>query len=175
MRNKFEVLVHYICDKRSDRPDTLGKVKLNKAAWLSDRASYLLNLKAITEETYIKRQYGPVALNMGPTLDKLAKAGDLAIRGVDYFGYQKYVYYTLTKPDLRVFSPEEIDIINDVIDYVCDKHTASSISFESHDIIWQSAAIGEELPLYTVFAANPGELTETDVAWANEEAARLGL
>lgn len=175
MSDKFKSLVHYICDKRSDRPDTLGKVKLNKIAWLSDRLSYLYYRQPITDEIYVKLQFGPVARNMVTTLNELAHDRDLVIRGTKYFGYNKFEYFTLTKPDPSKFSSREIDIVNDAIGYVCDQNTASSISLESHDVVWKAANLGEELPLYTVFATNPGELTESDLAWANSEAERLDL
>ena len=55
---------------------------------------------------------------------------------------------------------------------VCDEHTARSIRKKSHDRAWELAEIGEHLPLYTALAV-PGELTEKDMQWADEQIARL--
>ena len=37
------------------------------------------------------------------------------------------------------------------------------ISEETHNEIWEIAAIGEEIPLYTIYAANLGEINEIDI------------
>jgi hypothetical protein len=48
------------------------------------------------------------------------------------------------------------------------------ISDKTHDIIWQLAELGEEIPQPAMLASRLGEVTEDDVAWAREtiEAAR---
>ena len=52
-----------------------------------------------------------------------------------------------------------------MISYVCNEHTATSISEQSHDHIWKAAEDGEELPLFTVFA-KPGIVTDDEREWA---------
>jgi hypothetical protein len=58
---------------------------------------------------------------------------------------------------------------------MCQKHTASSMSELSHDIIWEAAEIGEEIPLYTYFASRFGEINEEDIQWAKSRAKQLGM
>ena len=48
-------------------------------------------------------------------------------------------------------------------------HTATSISEETHDLIWSLAQMGEEIPYETVFASRTSEIDETDVAWIRDE------
>lgn len=175
MADKFKALVHYVCDRRSERPHSLEKTKLNKVAWLSDMLAYLRFGRPITNEVYIKRQFGPVARSMEETLQALKREGALASRGTEYFGYPKFEYMTLKHPDISGFTPEEISLIDEVIERICDGHTASSISQLTHDAIWECAGIGEELPLYTAFASVAGEITEDDLAWASTEVERLEL
>jgi hypothetical protein len=67
-----------------------------------------------------------------------------------------------------VFSETEREIIDNVIAWVCDAHTATSISDLSHDAIWEAADEGEEIPLYAVLAATPGAITQADMDWADK-------
>jgi len=163
-KEKFKRLVHYICAKCVD-PSTLGAVKLNKALWAADFSAYLQWGEPITGASYVKRQFGPVPNAILSALRELELERALSIREADFFGYDKREFFALTKPDLAVFSAREISLVDQVIAYVCGEHTAKSISKLSHDDIWELAAIGEEIPYYTVFS-RPAEITETDIEWA---------
>ena len=163
-RTKLKALVHYICWKAED-PSTLGAVKLNKALWVSDFSAYLNWGEPITGATYIKRQYGPVPGEVLSVLSELEQEGSISIRDKPFFGYEKREFFALTQPDISSFSAKEISLVDRAFHYVCEQHTAKSISDLSHDDIWELASIGEEIPYYTVFA-RPAEITETDIEWA---------
>lgn len=163
--NKFKALVQYICFKCED-PSKLGATKLNKVLWLADVAAYLHFGKPITGETYIKRQFGPVPPNILRAVHDLEREGVLATRIAEMGGYQQRQFFALKEPDISMFSPREISLVDDVIRYVCENHTATSISRASHDDIWQMAEIGEELPYQAFFVSHLGEIDEADVAWA---------
>ena len=173
-KRKFKALIHYVCDRCSEEPHKLGAVKLNKVAWHADTLAYRMHGDSITGETYVKRQFGPTAKHMLPILGELQKAGAIAIRDVSYYGYDKAEYIALRRADVAVFAPEEVDIINMMIRYVCDENTAASISAKTHDRIWQLADIGEPIPYYAVFAGRAEEITEATHRWAHAEAERLG-
>jgi hypothetical protein len=162
---KLKALVHYICYKCHD-PSVLGATKLNKILWYSDVIAFAQTGKPITPETYTKQQFGPVPKHILKIVEELADQKDLAVREVDYHDYPKKEFIALTKPDISKFTPEEISLVDDVIDVVCHKHTATSISMASHDTIWELAEIGEELPLYAALASDLGEITAADVKWA---------
>lgn len=162
--DKFKALVHYICWKCAD-PSTLGAVKLNKALWVSDFSAYLQWGEPITGSRYVKRQYGPVPTEVLSALRDLEAERSISIRETQFFGYDKREFFALTKPDLAVFSAKEISLVDQAIAYVCQEHTARSISELSHDDIWELASIGEEIPYYTVFS-RPAEITEADIEWA---------
>lgn len=91
------------------------------------------------------------------------------IRNVSFHGFPKKEFISLKEPVLDdEFTADEISIVDDVVDAICRNHTAVSISRLSHDDIWEMAAIGEELPIYVALAER-GEITEEDVAWADEK------
>ena len=173
---KLTMLMHYIIWKCQD-PTTLGATKLNKTLLYSDIFSYVERGKSITDVVYIKRQFGPVPnpKDFLQARDKLENDGKIAITKNLYHGMPQYQFVALQRPDISMFTPEEISIVDIVIEEMCQKHTASSMSELSHDIIWETAEIGEEIPLYTFFASRIGEINEKDIQWAKSQAKHLGI
>jgi hypothetical protein len=169
---KFDALVHYVCAKCED-PSTLGATKLNKIMWYCDIGSFLFFGKPMTGANYVKRQFGPVPKQIMASRQRLAARGAIIERDAPLHGYNQRQFIALTKPDLSRFSGDEISLVDDVINTVSNRHTAASISQLTHDHIWEAAEIGEELPLYTVFAARRGEIDESDLAWGKAEMIRL--
>jgi hypothetical protein len=171
-RDKFKTLVHYVCWK-VDNPVRLGAVKLNKVLWFSDLATYLYFNNAITGARYVKRQFGPVPAAILPVVEELKNEGSIAVRDVDYHNKPKREFFALKRPDIRCFSSDEISVVDLIIEAVCDRHTAASISELTHNESWEIAEVGEELPLYTVFSAQRGEIDENDVQWADAVIGRV--
>jgi hypothetical protein len=166
---RFKTLVHYVCDRCTD-PTKLGATKLNKALWYSDTFAYRINGRAISRDSagYVKRQFGPVPKHVLRALDELEKEGALKIREVTFFGKKKREFISLKTADTKVFDDDEQEIINQVVDQVCNGHTAVSISDLSHDAIWEAADLGEEIPLYAVLAAKAEPPTKEDYVWAEK-------
>lgn len=162
---KFKSLVQYVCSRRAHAPDTLGAVKLNKVLWLADLSAFYERGKSITGARYIKRKYGPVPAPIMPALRELQEDGILSVSNAQLYGKQKKEYIVHVPNDGSFLEPEELSIVNEVIDHVCDTHTATSVSNASHDHIWKAAEDGEEIPLFTVFA-KAGKLTDVERKWA---------
>jgi hypothetical protein len=173
---KLEMLMHYIIWKCQD-PTTLGATKLNKSLLYSDIFFYVEHGKSITDVVYIKRQFGPVPnpKDFLQARDKLEKEGKIAVTKNLYHGMPQYQFVALQRPDISMFTSDEISIVDIVVEEMCQKHTASSMSELSHDIIWEAAEIGEEIPLYTYFASRFGEINEEDIQWAKSRAKQLGM
>jgi hypothetical protein len=163
---KLKALVHYVCSKCPDR-NLLGATKLNKILWYADAISLQTRGISITKETYVKRQFGPVPKHVLQVIAKLEDEGAIAVKNTPFHNYEKREFVSLKKPNISMFTPDEISLIDDVIREICFNHTASSISLASHDRIWGLANIGDELPLETVFGSELDEITEADVKWAN--------
>jgi hypothetical protein len=161
---KFKNLVHYICAQRSSDPSSLGAVKLNKILWLSDFRAYYRLGDSITGARYVKRQFGPVPHQIMPVLNELQSEGAIEIKDVSHFGKTKKEYVVRYGASID-FRDEEKEIVDKTIKFICDGHTAASISEVSHDHIWKAAEDGEEMPYYTVFSI-PGKITEDELEWA---------
>jgi hypothetical protein len=163
-RDKFKSLVHYVCWKAGD-PAKLGAIKLNKICWLADFLAFYETDRAITDARYVRRQFGPVPSAIQPVLRELQNEGILRITEAPFHDYIKREFAPLVEPDPDVFSEKELELIDWTTQYVCNEHTAASISKASHDHIWQAAADGEEIPYFTIFAL-PGTLTDSEREWA---------
>lgn len=172
-KEKFKSLIHYICWRCHSDPSKLGAVKLNKILWLSDFISYYNSGQPITGARYVRRKFGPVPGAIVPALKELETEGALSIRDTTFHGKRKKEYAVKKKPSLKVFDEKELKLIDTVITYVCESHTAKSISEQSHDHLWESAEDGEEIPYFTIFA-KPGEIDEEDRNWANQALEAMG-
>jgi hypothetical protein len=167
MADLLKELTHYICWKVADDASKLGATKLNKALWFSDSFAYRMNGRPITNSTYIKQKYGPVPKRILSVLNELHKEEKVLIRESPYYNYIKRDFVAMKAAPSSAFSEQELWIIDHVIGWVCQEHTASSISEFSHDNVWEAAVEGEEIPLYAVLSAFDGEITEEDKEWAS--------
>lgn len=176
-RDKFDRLVHYIISSCAD-PAQLGSTKLQKILWKSDTGTYKLEARPITGATYTKRNYGPATDEFWDSRERLKKSGMIDFWRDERFAGKlaKDVYKSLTKPDVSFLSEKEKMTVDFWIKEICTKHTAKSISDDTHGYAWEIAKLGEELPLYSVFVDDlPDEPDPEGQAWAEAEVRRMRL
>jgi hypothetical protein len=168
-REKLKALVHYVA-ACCDDPALLGSIKLNKVLWVSDLWAYVGSGTPITGEHYVKQQFGPVAPSMPGILQELQAEGKLVVRRTEAHGTNKVDYIALNRPTniSEVFTADEISLVDEAIRFVCEEHTAMEISDRSHDVIWELAEIGEEIPYSAMLASRLDGVTKEDVAWARQ-------
>lgn len=164
---RLDSLVHYIC-AFVDNPSQLGATKLNKILWYSDVLAYLQRGASISHATYKKEKFGPVPKGIMASRNRLAISNRVVVRQAPFFGYAQTQLIALTRPDISMFSSEEIAFVDGVATVIRDEHSAASISLATHDKVWECAEIGEEIPLYAVLGAKLEEVTEDDLEWVNE-------
>lgn len=165
---RFKALVHYILEKCDD-PKKLGATKLNKVLWYADTFAFRSTGQTISGEThYVKRQFGPVPKKILAAINDLKSEKKILVRETEYFGKPKREYISLESADTSKFTSEEIEIVDAVLGVICDHHTAASISDMSHDLIWEAAELGEEIPVYAVLAAQAGAPSKDDMKWADQ-------
>lgn len=163
-QDRTEAVAHYII-ARAD-PNKLGAVKLNKVMWFADLEAYRRLGHTVTgQASYEKRQHGPVPNNIVRSIRRLEQSDKIATREVPTFSGIRREHVWLRKPDLSAFSADEVDILNEAIDWVCERHTARSISELSHDKLWENAEIGEQIPVGAAVVV-PDDLDGSDIAWA---------
>lgn len=163
-QDRTEAVAHYIIAR--SQPDKLGAVKLNKVMWFADLESYRRCGHTITGQlSYQKQARGPVPNNIVRALNRLRDDDKIFTREVPVAGFMRREHLWLAQPDVSVFTPEEVDILNEAIDWVCNDHTARSISELSHDALWEEAELGEQIPIGAAAVA-PDDLCGDDMQWA---------
>lgn len=167
---KLKQLAHYVCWKCED-PSKLGATKLNKVLWLSDVLAFKVNGLSITNSEYVKRQFGPVPKQILVVRQELVAEKKIHERHDDIGGMTGVHFTALQRPDTSLFSLKELEIVNSVLDEICEKHTATSISEFSHDAVWAAARMGESIPMFAWLAGTPGELSDDDFVWADSQIA----
>lgn len=165
-KEKLKKLVHYIC-ANVENPNSLGSVKLNKMLFYSDLYNYGATGEPITGETYIKKPRGPVSKLLPAILEELEKEGKLTARKVVQFGFPKHEYISKIPADVSGFSDIELGIVDDVIRSISN-FSATEISEYSHDRVWLLANENEEIPYFTFYVSEPGEINEDDLDWARK-------
>lgn len=171
---KFRELVLYIADKSVEDP-TFGAVKLNKILFFADFLAYA-NLGApITGAEYQKREFGPAPRQMLAQKRILMEQGDATEVPKLHYGKQQKRLTALRKPDLSMFKPEEIALVDDVLDTLIH-HNARETSELSHRwaVGWSVAEDGETIPYETAFWAPPEAVTKEDLERGQELADELG-
>lgn len=163
-KEKLKNLVHYICHKVKD-PSKLGKTKLNKVLYYSDFLFYLQNYRSITGETYIKKDHGPVSKHLDKILRQLEEEGKVFKREQAVIDFTRHELVSVRRPDISEFEPEEIALIDEIIEVISNNHTAQSISDLSHDEVWEIAKDGEEIPYYAILGKE-SKPSEKAVEWA---------
>jgi hypothetical protein len=165
---KTSELIIYISSKLKDKPN-YGSTLLGKSLCLIDSMSFLKTGHAITDFSYVKQERGPTPnpRQFLPIRDALVESGDLEKLNAQYFGRTQNKYVAKRAPKIEVFDKDEIYLIDDVLESICD-HNATEISNLSHQFIaWIFAKDKEELPFYTFLLSHTDPDTK-DLVWANK-------
>lgn len=115
-RGKFKELVIYLCAAAEQGNDEgFGMVKLNKLLYRADFEAYRLLGHSITDETYEKQEFGPVARDLPIVLDELAAAGRLRWQSIPRGPHTRKVPTPIDDPDavadMTAFSADERRVI----------------------------------------------------------------
>jgi uncharacterized phage-associated protein len=169
-REKLKSVVHFICSQCA--PEQLGNVKLHKILYFADMLHFKHTGRALTGVKYTKQQFGPVARHLTSALAALEQEGSIEIRSRDYFGFTKRDYI-VRRPLSVQLANEEAALLHDVMQFVIG-HSAREISELSHNVAWETAKMGEEIPYFSVWGWAPSEVTDADIEEAKQLALRIG-
>lgn len=149
-QEKFKAMIHYIISK-CEAKDNLGRVVLFKLLYFSDFDNYEKYECSITGETYIRQRMGPVPKHFKKAIRELINENKVNEKSELIINYHKYKYSSLVKPNINVFSSDELEVINDTINRI-SHYSSREISEYSHgDIPWRIAKEGEPLNYESVF------------------------
>jgi hypothetical protein len=158
-QDKFKRLVQYICCKAP--PKKFGSVKLNKILWYSENFWFKKFGESITGASFIKKNNGPVAANLTPTLDILQQEGSAkVIKGREF---EPTTYKCKRLPDMSDFNENFLNVVDITTDIICNTHTSKTIIKLSHDKLWTDAEDGEILPIAA--CCRDKNITDEECLW----------
>ena len=167
---KLKRLIHYVAWKAGTK-DWFGATKLYKVLWFADARQFVLTKKPITGAIYIREKHGPVPKHAMIARRELESEGAIKITKEG----QLTRIVAKKMPDVSIFTPDELRVVDYWIAHIDKSHTATSISEESHDYAWDIAKMGEELPLYAVLANRIREPNDEELGRLRQRAKELGL
>ena len=89
--------------------------------------------------------------------------------------FSKDVYKSLEAPPSNFLSEAERKVVDYWVQEICLKHTAASISEETHGYAWDITKMGEELPMEAALVERGREPEGEELERAKKRARELGL
>ena len=159
---KYLQAVHYIIDKCLESPKKLGAIKLNKILLFVDGYLLFNYDKTITDDKYIKREYGPVPKNILAVIDELKDKKLITVREPDAVEKSR-LFISLTKPDMSLINTAEMSALATYTTEICNNYSSKKISDITHTDVWKNTEMGNEIDLYDFFVVKEEELNEEDI------------
>ena len=156
----FKALVHYICEQCVEAPVKLGIRKLNSILWNSDLATYTVLGEALTEQIYIRRQFGPASAHTETALLALQNEGKVLVRRNTHPGHPRFLILSLQPPS-HPFGYDQVNLVDRVIDWIIHDHVASAVRVFAENNTWKKANIGQEVPHCMIYSTKRAEIKET--------------
>lgn len=156
-RDKLKAAILHVCTTIAT--ERLGAVKLHKTLYLADMIFYSAHGRALTGATYRKRAHGPTCAQLLATLREMEQDGSLRIGQSDYFGLRKTDYLALSAPEPGRLTGDELALLDEVADFVCNRTSARFISELSHERPWEMAESGGVIGYDTALMLFPNEVS----------------
>ena len=138
---KYKMVVRYIIFIAPD----IGKTQLNKLLFFVDKYFFSKYRKTLTTDSYIINRYGPTPKSVGKILSILKSSGEIDIRK-DFEKYSFTLKNDVYNEDLnKILTASELGVIH----HVYSEHknlNASTLSNLTHNSIYHSLNVGDELP-----------------------------
>lgn len=151
---KFKQALLYITQKIGALPN-VGQTVLYKILYFCDFDYYEKFEEQLIGARYIRNHFWPTPVEFAAIVKSMVKHGEIEEVKTKYFDKEQTKYLPVQSADLSVFSGQELEFIDEII----QKHgtkTAKELSTLSHkDVPWISTPEGEEIPYESVFYRTP--------------------
>jgi len=151
--DKMKEFIHYIIYKCQDKPN-FGKTVLYKLMYFADFNHYELYERLITDETYVKRKWGPIPEHFDECCNELKKEGKIKNELVQVISHDRDWYSSLKEPNISLLTDNELKVIDDVIIKLSDMNAAEISNYSHGDKPWRVAKLYESLDPEFVFYRN---------------------
>lgn len=167
---KFREMIVYIAHKSQDDP-RFSAVKLNKILFYADFSAYRELGIPISGATYQHVPEGPAPRELLPTRKAMVESEDIGLEPRVYLGRVQRRITPLRSADLKIISPDECRIIDEVIDAFRHMDARQVSDYSHHEYGWQLTEEGETIPYTSAFfSADP--LTQEQIERGQEIARR---
>jgi hypothetical protein len=144
-QDRLREMILYVSE-RGKSAKRWGKTKLNKTLWRADFTSFYERGVPVTGRPYQRLEFGPAPLEMAPMLGEMINNGLISIEKVKFsVGVIEDRIIPNDKPNLSMFSKDDMRYIDSAIDYYWDD-TARSASDDSHGVAWRTRGNGDAMP-----------------------------
>lgn len=153
-KEKFKNVLHYLISECGSK-ENVGKTVFYKLLYFADFNFFELYETPLTNESYKKLPHGPAPTHFDIAVDELTKEGKIKVTSkLLYHDRLQYRYTSIKDPQID-FNPEELKVINDVINELSDMN-ANQISAYSHgDMPWRAAENYDIMKYSFVFYRDP--------------------
>ncbi len=174
-KQKFRELILYIAEKsHGDR--RFGAIKLNKILYYADFAAYRRLGAPITGDEYQHLSEGPAPRHLLEHRDYLIEDGSAELRFVPYANCVQQRLVPMRKPDVGLFHPDELAIVDEVIEDLRPLN-ARQLSDQSHEELgYRLTQDGETIPYRTAWlGCEPLTMEQIVKGWQLAREHGLGL
>lgn len=157
---KLPELIVYVAARAHDDL-SMGSMKLNKVLFHAETRAYLRLGAPISGHPYMKRELGPAPKDLRPMRAYLVRNDAIKVLSEDVGApTARDRIVALRAPDTTLFSPEELAIVDEVIEELRPL-TGTAVSDDSHKLPgWRAAGMNKEIPYATAFVSVAGTAEE---------------
>ena len=150
---RLKELILYVSMQCSNDP-AFGATKLNKILWKADFMAFAHHGTPITGVEYMRLPNGPVPRRLKPLQEELIQEKRAVVTELPaQWSYKRKVTVPLVQPNLNLFTPEQISLVDEVITAYLPL-TASAVSELSHGKAWEIIPNRGRIPYEAAFLSD---------------------
>lgn len=150
---KFKEVLLYILNKVGSKSN-VGETVIYKLLYFVDFDFYEKYEEQLIGATYIKNHYGPTPIEFAKIVKEMER-DDLVKVSDQYFQYPQTKYLPKRKPDLNKLTPQEIELIDEVLNRLSDMNAQQISEYSHYDVPWITSGDGEIIKYESVFYRTP--------------------
>lgn len=172
-QEKFRRMVQYIA-YNSKGDEALGVTKLNKLLYYADFTAYRKLGRSISGIEYEHFPQGPVPKDMNFERSYMVREMLIQVNEREYGGRRQQHVTTRYEPNMYIFSPEEIAILDDVIAWASEMNAAQLTALSHEEPGYKLTGMNEPIPYRTAWLSSK-PLTAEQIERGKEVAMRHGF
>ncbi len=138
-----------------------GATKLNKVLFFAEFTHLRRHHSVISGCEFQKLPHGPAPRQLLPVRQRLIDAGAAELVEEDFLGRPQHRLIPSRAADLDVFTDEEIETIEDVLNQLAGMTGAQVSELSHHEPGWRLTEVSETIPFATAFLDFPQVETPT--------------